>query len=178
MNRFRTMAAAAILVVLVSACASTPAPVKDLAYNVVVQQATARFIEYKQSMGDRSLRAAEVARVASILRDLAAGEETTISDLQARALSIIAERSNLQPSDKVLANTLVAAVGELLQQKIKDGLLKPDDRVRVENMLTQIVATCQFYIIGGATPVRGIWWPQSAPTVEATVMGSYPWRRA
>lgn len=132
-------------VLAVAACATTGAG-QTLVYMVAVQQGTSRFIEHKETAPERSARALEVIRVIGDLKGAITDEEVTINALQTRALQLIAQAGLREPSDQALANTLVAAVSEALRAKISDGVLKPDDRVRVASILDQIAAAARVYV--------------------------------
>ena len=133
--------------VYLSGCTTT-STVERLGYNIAIQQATSKFIEHKETPAERQRRAAEIVRVVGILQQTAEGEVTTVAELESRAFDLI-EGAHLELSDQALANTVVAAVAEGLRDRISDGLLSPDERVRVVAVLDQIAATARVYLVPG-----------------------------
>lgn len=147
---FAALALAAF--VFVSGCATT-SPVQQVAYALVVQQATSRFIEHKPTQPERAERANEIVRVAEVLKLAAGGQTTTVADLQAQALQLAKERLT-EISDLALANTLIAAVGDALKQKVTEGVLTPETAVQVVAVLDQIIGTAQLYVTSPAAAAR------------------------
>jgi hypothetical protein len=132
--------------VFLSGCGSNPTATQALIYMVAVQQGTSRFIEHKDTESERSARAAEVIRVVGVLKaTTATGDDATVWTLQEQALAII-KAAGLDQSDEALANTVVAAVGEALRDRINAGVLNPQDRIRVATVLDQIAAAARVYL--------------------------------
>lgn len=139
--------------VFVAGCASAPSPVQQVAYALVVQQATSRFIEHKPTQAERAERATEVVRVAQVLKLAAGGQTTTVADLQEQALQLAKQRLT-EISDLALANTLIATVGDALKQKVTEGVLTPETAVQVVAVLDQIIDTAQLYATSPAAAAR------------------------
>jgi hypothetical protein len=122
----------------------------------VIQQATTRFIETAPANG-RTSRAAEVIRVASEIKAVAASDKTTIDGLRELALKQIA-KAQLKVSDRLLANQVVEASVIALKEKVKRtqvdpstgatvevGTLDPDVKLAVDKLIDWIIQAAQLY---------------------------------
>lgn len=146
MKFFRRALTSLVLAAAVFASGCSSNPTHQLLYMVAVQQGTARFIEAKASDPERSKRATEIVRIAEILKATVGGEATTVAELRDKALALITA-ANLQPADHSLANTLVAVVAEVLQERITQGVLSPEDAVSVGVVLDNIIGTANVYVL-------------------------------
>lgn len=141
-----------------SGCASNPSASGDLVRMVAIGQGTARFIEHKDTPAERSWRASEIVRIAGILKAAAEGEDVSLDELQARALDLVA-KAGLGLADQALANTLIVTVGDVLRERIAQGVLSGKDRTRVALVLDQMAAAARPYVQENARlwPSAGLW---------------------
>jgi hypothetical protein len=128
---------------LLFGCASWTGSQK-LAATVGIQYATAKFVEHEPE-DKREARAIKVINATVALKAVASDTSTTIDSLQGEAFDLI-EKTNLGPADRVLVNTLVAAVIEELRQRVSTGLLKEDDKILVIQVLDNIAAAARGYV--------------------------------
>lgn len=124
-------------------CASTPQ--NAVLQQVAVQYATGKFIEAKPA-AERAARAADVIAVAGVVKTLASGDTSTVDELANHVQGILAG-ANLSPSDRLLANTLVAAVVAELQARVSNGVLSANDRLAVSKVLDWVVQAAQGYAV-------------------------------
>lgn len=146
---FAVAAVMSIVIGLTAIGCKTLTPTQQLLSTIVIQQGTSRFIEYKDNDAERSARAVEVIRVVGLIKFATASQGSTIADLQAQALALVAH-AGLQLSDQALANALISTVGQALQDKISAGVLSPAEVVQVNSVLDQITATAQVYVQNAA----------------------------
>lgn len=142
MKKFLVLCVVALMTI--TGCASN-SPTQSLVYMVVVQQGTSRFIEHKNTDTERAIRAEEIIRVVGLLKIFAGGDDATVESLQARALEVVSV-AGLRPSDELLAGALVQAVADVLRERVQSGVLRPEDRIRVELVLDQIASAARIYI--------------------------------
>jgi len=102
-----------------------------IAAHLAVSYATAKYIE-KGGAGAPA-RAQRVIDVADAIEAAATGESVTIAALKALVLAKLP--GSLSPADRVLANALIDAVLAELEARIGDGVLKPDQLVKVREVL-------------------------------------------
>lgn len=143
------LAALTMTLVFMGGCTSNPSgdsATIQLVRMVAVGQGTARFIEHKDTVGERSWRATEIIRITGLLKTVAEGEDVSVADLQARALDLVT-RAGLGLADQALANTLIVTVGDVLRERIAEGVLSGKDRTRVALVLEQIAAAARPYVI-------------------------------
>lgn len=104
---------------------------------LVVQYSVAKFAE--QSSAERRLeRLNNVKRIASSVKTLAANESATIPLLKNIVLEQVA-KLHLSPADTVLAQGLIDVIAEQLGKKIGEGLLKPEDKLLVADVMDWVI---------------------------------------
>lgn len=151
-------------VLLMGDCTSNPSggdsATAQLVRMVAIGQGTARFIEHKDTAGERSWRATEIIRIAGLLKSAAEGEDVSVADLQTRALALV-EQAGLGLADQALANTLIVTIGDVLRERIAEGVLSGKDRTRVALVLDQMAAAARPYVQDSARlrPSPGLWRP-------------------
>jgi predicted component of type VI protein secretion system len=128
-------------------CATLSAPQNQAVEQITVQYATGKFIEAKPTGPERAARAAQVKAVALSVKSVAASDSATIASLSELALSKVAT-ANLQPSDRLLAQSLVTAVVNELSARVAGGVLTPENRVVVTQMLDWVIAAADAYAPG------------------------------
>lgn len=126
-------------------------PGSQLLAEVAVEYATGKVIEAKSNPAERIQRAARIKSVALAIQSAATGDTTTVGSLAALAESYIADLK-LQPSDLLLAHTLVNAVVAELNARIQGGILKPDDLLVVKQVLGWVLLATEPYLT--ATPLE------------------------
>lgn len=140
------LALAILLSVGLVGCATMSAPQNQMVEQIAVQYATGKFIEAKAFPADRIERAAQVKSVAVAVKAVAASDNADIATLEALAMSRI-NTANLQPSDRLLAQALVAAVVTELSTRVANGALSASDRVLVTQMLDWVISACDAYAV-------------------------------
>lgn len=134
---------AVLMMVSMTACA-TFTPTQQLAATVGIQYATAKYIEHEPE-AKRDARAVKVINTAVALKAVAENATATVDTLQGEAYALI-DRANLSTADKILANSIVAAVVEELRKRISTGVLKEDDKLVVVKVLDNIIAAANGYV--------------------------------
>jgi hypothetical protein len=143
MNKFYLKFVATFLVgvsVLTGACATLDQ--HSAAVQLIVSQATMRYLESASPI-TRVERAANIVRITVDIERVASGEPITISSLAQLALSAIP--SNLPPSDRALAISIVQIAAQELQNKIGEQVLKPDQLVTVKAVVEAIRQAASIY---------------------------------
>lgn len=109
---------------------------------VVVQQATTRYIEQGS---DHAARAAEVRKVAEDIKRVAESDKATIEGLRELALKKVAA-AGMNPSDTLLANTLVEVSVQALQEKVKTGELDAEAKIAVGKLIDWVISATALYV--------------------------------
>jgi hypothetical protein len=112
--------------------------------SVVVQYATGKVIEAGKTPAARAIRAERVKTIAVTIKAAAKGRVVTLGELQLVAQGYIADL-NLEPSDAMLANTLVLAVSSELEKKISAGALAESDVLVLNTALDWAIVAANLY---------------------------------
>lgn len=104
---------------------------------IVVQYATAKYVE-NSSIAKRAERKAEVIRIATDLKDAAAGEGVSLVFLRDRLAAELQKRG-LSGADLVAINGLVNLVSTEIEKRITDGVLDPNEVVQVRAVLQWVI---------------------------------------
>lgn len=121
--------------------------------SLVVQYATAKVIESGKTADERSARAARIKTIAEEARTWFDGEDVTIGFLEAAAQARIA-KLNLGAADTLLANGLVQVIVQELQKKVGEGVLSPESKMTVSQVLGWIVGAADLYAAGRGDPIE------------------------
>jgi hypothetical protein len=124
------MLAGLVLAFSLTACQTVES--KPMAARLAVTVATLKVIEADKT--DQAARAQRVAAVARDAQKLLDGEQVTLGAIQA-AVKARLDSSELSPSDRILADTLVVMISDELRARIGDGLLSPEQRLTVSTVL-------------------------------------------
>lgn len=111
--------------------------------SLVVSQATMRYIEQASPLA-RAERASRVARIASDIEAVASGRPVTIPELASLALQAIP--SNLEPSDRALAVSIIQVAAQELQNKIGENVLTAEQTVTVKAVVEAVRLAASSYI--------------------------------
>lgn len=134
---------AAVMAVALSACSTlgtSPATEK-----LIVQAGVMKFIEGgSDAPQERSAKAARIVKAAAQARIWLDTDGVSIADLQGAMLERIAS-ADLEPSDKVLASALVEVVVAELNVRIGEGVISPEKRATVNEVLSWITTAASFY---------------------------------
>lgn len=105
-----------------------------------------------ENSGDavRSTRAHNIVTVTTSLKAVNEGTATTIPLLKEAALAQLGNL-HLSPADQFLANTLIDAVVSELLKRVGDGLIKPDDKVIVSDVLQWVIDAAASQIPASST---------------------------
>jgi len=123
---------------LLSGCSSNPSARDETLVGIAVQYATAKIVEQSSRPNTRDT----IVRIATDLKALASGEAVTLLALE-EVVGGELNKLSLSPADRVLADALVSLVVAELQAKVGDGLLEPDQRVKVERILDLIISAAR-----------------------------------
>jgi len=129
-----------------SACSTllSKDPAVSTLEQVAVEYAVGKVVEAGQSPADRIARAQQVKTIATAIEAIAAGDKTTIAQLEQLAAAKIATL-NLQPSDLLLANALMTAVVNELAGKVSTGVLSSSEILILDQVLGWVVQGAQLY---------------------------------
>jgi hypothetical protein len=134
---------AVLLAYMVSGC-SFLKPENAVLHQVAVQYATGKYIEGADE-GKEIDRACKIIAVSETVAALATSDTVTLDGLEAHALSVVANAS-MSPADRILANTLVAAVVAELRARVDTGVLSDQDRYRVGLVLGWVKQAAGAYV--------------------------------
>lgn len=113
-------------------------------HQVAVQYATGKYIE---AAGPDAMeaRACKVLSVSDAIAALATDDTVTLDSLESHALQAVA-KAEMTPADRILANTLVAAVVAELRARVDTGVLSDQDRYRVGLVLGWVKQAAGLYV--------------------------------
>lgn len=140
-SKLHCMALLAFLLVL-AGCQGAGQPStaeRALAAQLVVRQATLRYIEAADDPADR---AAAVHGAIDRVLAYADADETTLAALEASARALV-PWDELSLADRDLLDVLISAISARLAERIGDGALDPDDRVAVVEVLQWVQAAAR-----------------------------------
>jgi hypothetical protein len=123
-------------------CRTTPE--NAVLHQVAVQYATGKYIESAPE-ADYADRAQKVIAVAELAQALAADEAVTLDTLEIQVFRVV-QNAPLSMADRVLANTLVAAVVAELRARVNAGVLSDQDRYRVGMVLGWVKQAAKIYV--------------------------------
>lgn len=131
-----------VVTLLLAACASNPSPRDEAIIDLAVQYSVAKYLE--QAPADkRAEKADNIRRIAGAVQAVVGGEaQATIVSLQ-EYVSAEIDKLSLSPADRVLASGLVTILVAEIQARVGDGLLEPDQRVRVSHVLDLVIAAAR-----------------------------------
>lgn len=113
-------------------------------HQIAVQYATGKYIEAAND-GEETARACKVIAVSETVATLTSNEAITLDELEAHALAAVVN-TNMSPADRILANTLVAAVVAELRARVDTGVLSEQDRYRVGLVLGWVKQAAEMYV--------------------------------
>jgi type IV pilus biogenesis protein CpaD/CtpE len=126
-----------VATLLLVGCSSNPSARDEAIVGITVQYATAKYIERKPSSRKSIIYVAEAAKA------VVGGDATvTLLTLQ-EFVSGELDKAGLSAADRVLANALVSLIVAELQAKVGEGLIEPDQRVRVAKILDLVIAAAR-----------------------------------
>jgi hypothetical protein len=123
--------------------------------SLVVQYATAKVIEAGKTTEERAERAARIKAIAADAKTWFDGDDVTVGVLQAAAQARIA-KLDLSPADRMLANGLVQVVVEELQKKVGEGVLSPEQKLTVSQVLGWIAGAADLYAGRSLVPLAPV----------------------
>jgi type IV pilus biogenesis protein CpaD/CtpE len=126
-----------VATLLLVGCSSNPTAREEALIGLTVQYATAKYIE------ERPQSRETIVSVATAAKAIVGGDATaTLLTLQ-EFVSGELDKAGLSAPDRVLANALVSLIVAELQAKVGEGLIEPDQRVRVANILDLVIAAAR-----------------------------------
>lgn len=91
----------------------------------------------------REPRRANIIRVAGAVKTLAAADgDVTLEALRA-AVGAQIDKLNLSPVDRAIAIDIAEAIAQEIQRRVGQGLLKPDQRVAVSQVMDWVIAAAE-----------------------------------
>lgn len=112
------------------------------AVGAIVSQATMRYIE-QSPLAERAAVAHRVIEIAHQIEAVSSGAPVTIAQLASLAVSAIP--SNLEPSDRALALSIVQIAAQELELKVGKNVLSADQVVTVTEVVEAVAAAASFY---------------------------------
>jgi len=140
MNRISGLLIGAVLasfLAILPACKSDSATVK-----VAVTYATMKYID-AEGPAKSVNRAARVAAVANQALNAIEGDGFELASFSAHLVRNLP--ADLAPSDRALAVALIGLIGDELALRIGDGVLTPEKRVKVRQVLGWISEATSYY---------------------------------
>jgi uncharacterized lipoprotein YajG len=126
-----------VATLLLVGCSSNPSAREEALIGLTVQYATAKYIE------ERPQSRETIVSVATAAKAIVGGDATaTLLTLQ-EFVSGELDKAGLSAADRVLANALVSLIVAELQAKVGEGLIEPDQRIRVANILDLVIAAAR-----------------------------------
>lgn len=117
------------LSIALAGCANWQAVENSALPQAAIQYGTVKFIDNDTD------KAAEVQKIAGNLKaDFAESADATVENLYARAMQEI-PWAKMAPEDEILLRALLVDLKEYLKQKVGDGVLDPDQRLKIEAVL-------------------------------------------
>lgn len=141
----KRIAAAFMAVFFVAGCAVLEwgAQHADTA-RLAVKAGTLRAIE-AAPVDERSERAQAIVRIAETATGhVQSDAETTIAAVESRVREEIDWKS-LEVSEQLLVDALVTAIRERLEERVGDGLLSEEDRLRIRSVLDWVIEAAALY---------------------------------
>ena len=117
-------------------------PQEQLAAKISVQYAVGKYIEH-QPQDARAETAKRISATVEVVSELASNESTTVDALRAYVAQRLGDK--LSPADKLLAGAIIDAAAVELKARVGDGVLKPDQLVKVREVLTWVAEAAAAY---------------------------------
>lgn len=130
---------AALAAVMIAGCATVEK--HQIASSVVIQGLTLKAIEESSDRSEKANEILEAAEAARVMLDL---EGVTLDQLTLKMRRRIAQ-SDSELSEKLALNALVDAAEDLIAKRINDGLLDPQAKVTVNQVLDWIIGAAEAY---------------------------------
>lgn len=139
---FTAFASVAMLAVFVLGALTGCKPQEQLAAKIAVQYAVGKYVEH-QPQDARAETAARIAKTVELVSGLAENEQVTVDALRAYVAQRLGDK--LSPSDKLLAGAIIDAAAVELKARVGDGVLKPDQLVKVREVLSWVAEAAAAY---------------------------------
>lgn len=139
---FTALVAAGFLAVFVCGALTGCKPQEALAAKVAVQYSVGKFIE-KDSVVSRAEKVRQILATVKTVSDLAEADAVTIDSLRAYVAQRLGDK--LSPADKLLAGAIIDAAAIELKARVGDGVLKPDQLVKVREVLSWVAEAAAAY---------------------------------
>lgn len=112
---------------------------------IVIKIAVSQYIDEESDPEARKERAASIEdKVGHILQVLDGNPTLSLDGLESQFRDSI-DWSELDPSDKILADLLITSVRERLEAKVDIGELNPEYTIAVKTLLEMIIKTAGYY---------------------------------
>jgi anthranilate phosphoribosyltransferase len=126
-----------VVMLLLVGCSSNPTAREEALIGITVQYATAKYIE------ERPQSRETIVSVATAAKAIVGGDATATLLTLHECVSGELDKAGLSAADRVLANALVSLIVAELQAKVGEGLIEPDQRIRVANILDLVIAAAR-----------------------------------
>lgn len=115
---------------------------EQVASRIGLQYAVGKYIE-KQAPAERVEKARKILAAVETLDQLAGSDATTVDALRA----YIAQRlGDLSPADRIAVGNLIDLASAALKERVGDGVLKPDDVLKVRDVLSWVREAAGAYV--------------------------------
>jgi uncharacterized lipoprotein YajG len=126
-----------VATLLLVGCSSNPTAREEALIGLTVQYATAKYIEERPESRER------IVSVATAAKGIVDGDASVTLLVLQEFVGGELDKAGLSPADRVLANALVSLIVAELQAKVGEGLLEPDQRLRVAKILDLVIAAAR-----------------------------------
>lgn len=141
-NFFVSLLGLAFLALFVCGALSGCKPSEQLTARVAVQYSVGKYLE-RETPEVRAEKAARILATVELVSSMAENEAVTIDSLRAYVATRLADR--LSPADRLLAGAIIDAAALELKARVGDGVLKPDQLVKVREVLSWVAEAAAAY---------------------------------
>lgn len=129
------------LILAIGLCVTGCKASEKVATKIALQYSVGKYLE-KQSPVSRVAKVGEILEGIRLVEELAGSDATTVDALRA----YVAQRlSELPPSDRLALGAVVDLAAEILKERVGSGALKPDQVVKVREVLSWISEAASAY---------------------------------
>lgn len=139
---FTTFIAVFFLAVFVLGVLAGCKPSEQLASKIAVQYAVGKYVEH-QPQDARAETAKRISDTARLVGQLVENDSVTIDSLRAYVAQRLGDK--LSPADKLLAGSIIDAAAIELKARVGDGVIKPEARVQVREVLGWVTEAAAAY---------------------------------
>lgn len=139
---FTAFVAVFFLLVFVLGALTACKPSEQVASKIAVQYAVGKYVE-RQPQDARAETASRISATANLVAGLVENDSVTVDSLRAYVAQRLGDK--LSPADKLLAGAIIDAAAVELKSRIGDGVIKPEARVQVREVLGWVTEAAAAY---------------------------------